>query len=181
MLPRVTLFIIVMEAPKFLELKAREEVLDIVHGALTPRLPKFFLLVVLLVLPFFFLFPLWRQGTVGMIIFFVWLTCGFLLLLRQYLMWSRTVFVITDGRVVDQEQKGFFFRVVTEARYDQIDEVSYHVKGLLPTLCGWGTVRLELHGASADIVVPHVSHPARITDVLNDLRSTSHLSPDVTK
>ena len=163
-----------MQAPKFLELKAREEVLEVVHGVLTPRLPKFFLLVIWLVAPFFFLFPLWRQGTIGIVIFFLWLLSGFFLLFRQYLMWSRTVFVVTDGRVVDHEQKGLFHRVVTEARYEQIDEVSYHVKGIVPTLFRYGLVRLELHGASADIVVPRVARPAHITDLLNDLRTASH-------
>ncbi|MBI5794248.1 PH domain-containing protein [Candidatus Uhrbacteria bacterium] len=160
-----------MEAPKFLELKAREEVLEVVHGTLTPRLPKFFLCVVWLVLPFFLLFPLWKQGTIGIVIFFLWIASGIILLFRQYLKWSRTLFVITDQRVVDQEQKGFFNRVVTQTRYDQIDEVSYQVKGIVPTLLRYGTVRLELHGASADIVVPHVLRPAYITDLLNDLRT----------
>ncbi|MBI4437688.1 PH domain-containing protein [Candidatus Uhrbacteria bacterium] len=162
-----------MEAPKLLELKGREEVLLIVHGALAPRLPKFFVLAVWLVLPFFFLFPLWRQGSIGIAIFFLWLISGIVLLFRAYLMWARTLFVITDQRVVDHEQKGFFHRVVTQARYDQIDEVSYQVKGVMPTLCGYGRVRLELHGASADIVVAEVEHPARVTDLLNDLRASS--------
>lgn len=163
-----------MQAPKFLELKAREEVLEIIHGSLTPRLLKFSLCVVWLVLPFFFLFPLWKQGALGIVIFLLWFFSGLLLLLRQYLLWSRTVFVITDGRVVDHEQKGLFHRVVTEARFDQIDEVSYQVMGIVPTLFRYGTVSLELHGASADIVIPHVVSPAHVTDLLNDLRSTSN-------
>ncbi len=170
--PRVRLFIIDMQAPKFLELKAREEVLEVVHGALTPRLPKFVLCGVLLVLPFFLLFPLWKQGTLGIVLFFLLLLSGVILLFRQYLKWSRTVFVITDQRVVDHEQKGFFNRVVTQARYDQMDEVSYQVKGIFPTLFRYGTVRLELHGASADIVVPHVVRPSHVTDLLNDLRTS---------
>lgn len=160
-----------MQAPKFLELKAREEVLEIIHGTLVPRFLRFFLCTIWLVLPFFFLFPLWKQGTLGIVIFFLWFFSGFFLLLRQYLLWSRTIFVITDGRVVDHEQKGLFHRVVTEARFDQIDEVSYQVKGIIPTLFRYGTVSLALHGASADIVVTHVVNPSHVTDLLNDIRS----------
>ncbi|MFA4845167.1 MAG: PH domain-containing protein [Patescibacteria group bacterium] len=162
-----------MQAPRFLELKAREEVIEVVQGVLTPRLPKFLLLVIWLVLPFFFLFPLWKQGTIGIVIFFLWLLCGLILLFRYYLIWSRTLFVITDRRVVDHEQKGFFHRVVTEARFEQIDEVSYQVKGVFGTLFRYGLIQLELHGASADIVIPCVAHPAHITDLLNDLRISS--------
>ncbi len=179
MLLCVKLFIIDMQAPKFLELKAREEVLEVVHGALMPRFLRFFFCVIWLVLPFFFLFPLWKQGAFGFVVFFLWLISGVILLFRQYIMWDRTVFVITDSRVVDHEQKGLFYRVVTEARYDQIDEVSYQLKGLVQTLFRFGLVRLELHGASADIVVPHVVRPAHLADLINDLRSSSTSSHDI--
>lgn len=159
-----------MQAPKFLELKAREEVLEVIHGALAPRLPKFFVLLVWLVAPFFFLFPLWRAGTFGVILFFLWLLSGVFLLSRSYLRWSGTLFVITDQRLVDQEQKGFFHRVVTEARFPHIDEVSYHVKGVGPVFFGYGTIHVELHGSAADLAIEHVKHPSRICDLLNDLR-----------
>jgi hypothetical protein len=164
-----------MQAPKFLELKAHEEVLAVIRGSLTPRLHRFVFATIWQVLPFFFLFPLWRQGTLGITAFVLWVGTGVILLFGQYLTWSRTLFVVTDQRVVDHEQKGFFHRVVTEARYDQMDEVSYQVKGVMATIFRYGTVRLELHGAAADIVVAHVPRPSQVVDLLNDLRTSSRI------
>lgn len=162
-----------MEAPKYIELKAREEVLELVQASLLPKLWAFVLSMLWTVLPFFFLFPLWRQGTWGVIVFFVWLVSGIIILSRLYLMWARTVFLVTDMRVVDYDQRGFFHRVVTEARFEQIDEVSVQVKGIIATLFRYGTLRLKLHGAAADIEVERVKRPEHLADLINDLRSQS--------
>ncbi len=162
-----------MNAPKFLELKPREEVLEVIRASLAPSFGKFFLLVLWLALPFFFLFPLWRAGTSGIGAFVVWVCSGIILLWRAYVCWERTALVITDGRVVDHDQQGFFYRVVTEARFHQIDEVSFRIKGLWATIFRYGTLNLQLTGSSADIEVEHVRHPSRIADLLNDLREPS--------
>ena len=159
-----------MKAPKFIQLKAQEEVLEVVNASIIPRLSHVILLVIWTLLPFFFLFALWQQGWVGLSVFVIWLFSGVLLLVRAYLMWSRTVFVVTDMRVIDCDQKGFFYRVVTQTRFDQIDEVSYQIKGIFSTLFRYGTLSLQLQGSSADIQVEHVKHPNRIADLVNDLR-----------
>jgi len=168
-----------MEAPKFIELKAREEVLEVVNASIIPRLPRVTLLVIWILLPFFFLFPLWQEGGIGLVIFVAWLFSGILLLTRAYLMWARTIFVVTDMRVIDYDQKGFFYRIVTEARFDQIDEVSYQIKGIFSTLFRYGTLQLQLRGSSADIQVDQVKHPNRIADLINDLRSESETSDSI--
>lgn len=160
-----------MDAPNYIQLQAREEVLEVVRASLAPRLVRFVALAVWSVLPFFFLFALWRQGTWGVVVFFLWFVSGLLLLARAYVRWARTVFLVTDHRVVDHDQRGFFHRVVTQAKYDQIDEVSVRVKGIAPTVFGYGTLYLKLRGNSADIEVKHVRPPERLADLINDLRS----------
>ena len=166
-----------MESPKYIQLKPREEVLELVQASILPKLWAFALAIIWSVLPFFFLFPLWRQGGWGVIVFFVWLASGLLLLGRLYLKWARTVFLVTDRRVVDHDQRGFFYRVVTEARFEQIDEVTVHVKGIMATLLKNGTLTLKLHGAAADIVVDDIARPEHLADLINDLRSQTQESP----
>ncbi len=163
-----------MQIPRYIELKPREEVLEVVHASLLPKLWTFTLATIWTVLPFFLLFPLWRQGTWGVVLFFVWVVSGLVILLRLYLMWERTVFLVTDMRVVDYDQRGFFYRVVTQARFDQMDEVSVQVKGIIATLFRFGTLRLKLQGAAADIEVERVQHPEHLADLINDLRTQSH-------
>ena len=166
-----------MEAPKYIELRPREEVLELAQASVLPKLWAFALAVIWSVLPFFFLFPLWRQGGWGVMAFFVWLASGLFLLGRLYFKWARTVFLVTDRRVVDHDQRGLFHTVVTQAQYEQIDEVSVHVKGVMATLLKYGTLTLKLHGAAADIEVEHIRRPEHLADLLNDLRSQTHEFP----
>lgn len=162
-----------MDIPNSIELKAHEQVLEVVRASLAPQCLTFAFAMIWTVLPFFFLFPLWRQGSWGALVFFVWLSSGAFMLCRLYLKWARTVFVVTDMRVVDCDQRGFFYRIVTEARFEQIDEVSVQVKGMNATLFHYGTLQLKLHGEAADIEISCVNHPEHIANLINDLRSHS--------
>ncbi len=162
-----------MDISRLIELKPNEEILEVVHESLVPNLFKFLGLTIWLVVPFFFLFPLFALGIFGVIIFFALVISAIVAILKAFLLWSRTVFVISDKRVIDINQKSFFDREVTETSYRQIDEVSYRVKGFVATIFRYGFIRLDLKGSSADIEFVHVSRPARIHNLINDLRDNA--------
>ncbi|MBI2475364.1 PH domain-containing protein [Candidatus Uhrbacteria bacterium] len=152
------------------ELKPHEEILETVRTSLVPSLPRFLLFIFWILVPFFFLFPLFREGVGGVIVFFGLLISGMVLFLREYTRWSGTQLIITDKRIVDIDRRGFFDRVVTEATYRQIDEASYRVKGFFATVFRYGTIRLLLNGSSADIEFARVFRPSRVHNLINDLR-----------
>lgn len=152
------------------ELKPHEEVLATVRESLIPNGWRFLIFIVWLLIPFFFLFPLFREGVGGMIVFFGLAASGLVLLLRQYIRWHGSTLIMTDKRVVDIEQKGFFDRVVTEAPYSQIDEASYRIKGFWATVFRYGVIRMDLSGSAADIEFQNIYRPSRIHNLINDLR-----------
>ena len=151
-------------------LKPHEEVLSVVRQSFIPNVWKFLGYGCWFLLPFFFLFPLVRSGMWGIIILLLLLVSGSFVLGRAYRRWSKTVLIVTDKRVVDIDQKGYFDRAVTEVPYGQIDEVSYRVKGFWATVFRYGYVRLDVSGAAADIQFERVYRPARVHNLINDLR-----------
>ncbi len=159
-----------MKIEKLFELKPREEIVKIVNESFVPHLPKFSFILLWLVAPFFFLFPLFRMGTIGVVLFFLLFGSGLFVAYRIFFCWTRTVFIITDRRIIDVEQGGFFDRVVTEAPFHKIDEASYRVKGFFPTMFRYGVVRLHLRGSAADIQFKHVLKPDQVHNLINDLR-----------
>ncbi len=163
-----------MNIDRLIARKADEEVLELAHEDLAAHAPKLLLLSAWVILPFFFLFPLFRLGGAGVFFFVAFLGVALLFLLRWFWCWSHTVLVITDHRVIDIEQRGFFDRIVTEAIYAQVDEVAYRIKGFFPTIFRFGTIRVQLHGSGADIEFRRVRRPARLHDLLNDLVSLAH-------
>ena len=161
-----------MNIEKIIQLKPHEEILQVVRGSFVPRSGKFFLLGLWFLIPFFFLFPLFRLGTWGIIGFFILVLSGIFLFWRAYRTWSQTVFVITDLRIIDIDQHGFFDQTVTEVSYPKIEEVTYRIKGLLATLFRYGTLRLRVTGDAADIEFARAKFPAGIQELINDLRSS---------
>lgn len=167
--PLVRLCINIRMKPPF-ELKPHEEILETIHQSIVPHLPRLSLYVLWVLVPFFFLFPLFRQGLAGVLIFLGLAVSGGIMLWRYAMRLSGTVLVITDKRVIDIDQRGFFDRVVTETAYPQIDEVSYRVKGFFPTIFRYGSIRLSLNGSAANIQFDRLFRPARAHNLINDLR-----------
>jgi len=163
-----------MKLKDFIVPKPNEEVLMIVRQSLIPKSARLCLYAILFLIPFFFLYPLFRMGTMGVVLFFFFIALGTFLFWQTFRKWSHTLFVITDHRVIDIDQRGIFDRVVTESSFHQIDEVSYRTHGIMSTLFRYGTVTIALHGASVDLVFQHIRNPARVQNLLNDLRKTFH-------
>lgn len=154
--------------------KPNEQILMIVRESFIPHSFAFFLLGIWFLVPFFFFYPLFRIGNSGVIIFLVFVLSGTFFFWRAFRKWSHTLFLITDRRIVDIDQRGVFDRIVTESSFEQMDEVSYRMHGVLSAVFRYGTVRIKLHGTAADLEFEYVRNPARVQDLLNDLRQTKH-------
>jgi len=163
----------VFHIDKSIQLKPEEEVLEVVHEDVVPHLPRFGLLLLWFVIPFFFLFPLFREGWIGVAIFFALAGSAAVMFLRAYVKWANTVLVITDRRVIDVERRAFFDRLISETPFAHIDDVTYRVKGVVPTLFRYGDLRVHVSGAAADIEFRRVARPSRVHDLLNDLRDNA--------
>lgn len=159
-----------MRLERVIQLKPEEEILLSVREVALPRIPAFFMLGVWFLLPFFLLFPLFRLGFLGVLGFFAILLPACVFLWREWRRWSDTVLVITDRRVIDVERRGLFDTEVCEASFMDVDEVTFRIKGFLPTLCRYGDVEVKIAGAAADIEFKRCKHPSRVHDLIADLR-----------
>jgi hypothetical protein len=158
-------------ASKFISLKPKEEVLEIVREDFMAHLFGFLLAVIWFVTPFFFMFPLFRNGLWGVLLFLALVGTAVLFGLHKFFKWSRTVMIITDRRLVDVEQRSAFDRVVSEVPFGNIEDVSYRIKGLFSTMFRLGEFRVHCVGNAADIVFCNVRRPSKIQDLVNDLRA----------
>lgn len=101
--------------------------------------------------------------------FFIWLIFGGLYLVYYYYIWRRDAYLITEGRIVIREQKGFFSKSVSEAAYSNIVDVTHEVRGFVPTLLNFGTVRVQT--ASSDpLELAMIPKPQRVQTLIQDLR-----------
>ncbi len=159
-----------MEIEHNIPLKPDEDTLVVIREHLAPRMPRFVLYTLLTCLPFFFIFPLFRQGLIGVIGFFILLLVPLTLFLREYRRWADTLLIVTDRRIIDVERRGFFDREVCEAAYSEIDEVTFRVKGLVPTVFRYGMIDVKTAGNAADMEFKCIPRPADIHEIIADAR-----------
>lgn len=160
-----------MKPEKLIQPKPDEQILAVIHEDVIPYVPWMTLFFVWIVAPFFLLFPLFEQGLIGVIIFVALLGSGLFVGFRRYFTWQHTVFVITDQRVVDVDQRGFFDRTYSEIGHHDIQDVTFRIKGILPTIFRYGTLVVKTAGSAADLEMRRVRYPAKFHDLINDLRA----------
>lgn len=133
----------------------------------------------LILLPFFFLFPLLKLGSWGMAIFFGVGLVGVIAALRLIVLYWYNALLITNRRVIDIDQRGFFHRVVSETTYDKVQDVSIAVRGIAQTLLRCGSVQIQTAGSQANIEVRDVQHPAKVQQLLLSVQAEAVRTPNV--
>lgn len=150
-------------------LKEGEETVKIIRQYPWCYTFSIFLTMVLLALPFFLLFLLFRQGWWGVLIFCLLLLIGLFYGLRQLFIWYFDGFLITNQRIMDFDQKGFFDRQVSETTYEKIQDISFRQKGFWQTILNYGTVVVQTASSEVKLELENVFEPQKVQSLLTEL------------
>lgn len=94
------------------------------------------------------------------------LAVGIILFLYNYIIWRYTVFVLTNQRLRQITQRGFFGSDVVELKLSKIHNISYNVPGFSGEIFGFGTIVIQTY--VGDLVINNVSHPDKTYNLLQD-------------
>jgi len=101
--------------------------------------------------------------------FFIWLIFGGLYFFYYYYVWRKDAYIITEEKIVIREQRGFFSKSISEAAFSDIVDVTHEIKGFIPTLFNFGTVRVQT--ASSDpLELAMIPKPQSTQSLIQDLR-----------
>ncbi|MFA6304754.1 MAG: PH domain-containing protein [Patescibacteria group bacterium] len=151
-------------------LKNNEVLLRVIHQHVLVFFKPGLLALLLIVLPFFLMFLLFRWQKLGLGIFLFLTIIGILAIIRVYLIWSYNVFLITNQRLILIKQKGFFDRLVAETDYPSIQDVAYRKKGFWQTIGKYGSLRIQAHGLENALVVSKIPRPDKVQQLLLELK-----------
>lgn len=121
----------------------------------------------LLVLDFFFMALLLRQGWWGGLLFLLVLTGAAVGSWRSVYLWALNAFVLTNQRILDFDQRGLMYRVVSATEYAKIQDVSYSTKGLWQLLFRLGTIHLQTAADQANLELHFVAKPEHTVALIN--------------
>lgn len=94
-------------------------------------------------------------------VYFLWWWYGLFYSLTMYLL---DTWIVTDHRILDSEQHGFFRRSVAELNLAKIQDISVSVKGFIPTLLDFGDLEIQTAGAENKFHFKQVPHPNQVKD-----------------
>ncbi len=152
-------------------LKDDEQLIRIVRRYWLTFFLSLFASSLLVLIPFFFLIPLFSAGTIGVIGFSIFLFFGSFILARNIAVAYFNSFIVTDRRVIDYDQKGLFDRTVTEATYNRVQDISYRIKGVLSTMMNYGSVVIQTAGTQPNLELKNVKAPQKIQQLIADLQN----------
>jgi uncharacterized membrane protein YdbT with pleckstrin-like domain len=93
-------------------------------------------------------------------------TLGLLLFFYHWMMWYFTVYLVTNQRIRQITQRGFFGKDVVELRLSKIQNISYNIPGFTGEIFGFGTIVIQTF--VGDLVIRYAERPERTYNKLQD-------------
>ena len=140
------------------------------------RRHPFFIVVRLLGIIILFLLPLLAISffnqfliTYGILTFSIFIYSLWSLLLWQILFYFITMYIldiwiVTDRRIIDSTQHGFFDRSVSELHITKIQDISVKVEGFFQTLLKFGDLSVQTAGTETKFHFLQIPKPKEVKD-----------------
>lgn len=94
----------------------------------------------------------------------------------RFLGWYFSVYIITDERLIQIKQSGFFSRSVQDISHNRIQSVNYEIKGVQATMFKFGTVFVQTF--AGDLILRFIHRPEEVQQHLNKIiRNVTPVDP----
>ena len=102
---------------------------------------------------------------------FLFIACIWYLGLWLAIFYSLTIYtldtvIITDHRIIDNDQRGLFYRSVGELHSHRIQDVLTYTNGFIETLLKFGDITVQTAGSEKQFVFRQIPHPDKVKDAI---------------
>ncbi len=159
--------------------KPGEEILMVVHRHWFDILSQFFIIFIMLLMffgGFIFVpafFPFFKESFGVNLFFFLQNTFLIFTWMLFFLIWIDyyfDVWIVTNERIVNIEQKGLFSREVSELELENIQDITVDVLGIIPTFLNYGELFVQTAAEKERFVFHNVPDPYTIKDSIMNLQ-----------
>lgn len=109
----------------------------------------------------------WPGSLELLFVSFAGLGVGLILFFYQWVLWYFTIFILTDQRLRQIKQQGFFGKNVIDLGISKIQNISYNIPGLSGEMFKFGTIVVQTY--VGDLVLDKVHHPDEVYNKLQDV------------
>lgn len=79
------------------------------------------------------------------------------------------VWIVTNERIINIEQKGLFARIVSEQRLYRVQDITSELKGIFPTMLNFGTVYVQTAAEKQRFIFKQIPDPYNVARKINRL------------
>ena len=101
------------------------------------------------------------RAALGVWLLMVW-TGGWSAFTRYFL----NLWVLTNARIVEIEQRGYFSREVSSILLNRVQDVTTEIEGVLPSLLDIGTITVQSAGATNEFNMKGIPRPQQMRDLI---------------
>lgn len=98
-----------------------------------------------------------------------WYLFTFGYLLAKFMGWFFNIYIVTDERVVDVDFVNIFFRKISTAKIEEIQDVNTQSSGAMETFFGYGSLFIQTAAEVSQFEFTAIPNPDRVGKILNQL------------
>ena len=106
-----------------------------------------------------------KDSSVAWLIF-AGLILGLLFFLHHFVTWYFSIYIVSDQRIRQITQKGFFAKSIIDLPLDKVESVSCIIPGVSAGILGFGTINVQT--SVGDLIINNVEKPNYFYDKLQD-------------
>lgn len=132
-------------------------------------------LVTLAILVIIFIaFLIWGASRNSIIVLISGLVLLILFLLGRFFVYNSDIYILTNQRIINIDQSGFFARTVSEAELGNIQNVTYEIKGPIKSMLNFGEIIVQTAGNAPGLTLKNVENPHFVQEKIVSLQKQSH-------
>ncbi len=89
------------------------------------------------------------------------------------------MWLITNKRVIAIDQRGFFNRSVASFRLERLQDITVDIRGIIPTLLDFGTVKADTASHSDVFVIRGAPRPREIKSLIQEHADQAVVAPHI--
>lgn len=115
-----------------------------------------------IILLFVFIYLFFGLSSFTILVFFISLALAIYLIYEAFFIFKNDLYILTNKRIIDIDQKGFFNRSVAETDLEKIQNTKYEMKGLSQTFFNFGNVIIKTAGSQEGIILEKIANPYEV-------------------
>ncbi len=104
----------------------------------------------------------------------LWYMFFWIVVFYSLTMYSLNVVVVTNHRIIDTGQLGFFNRKISELHLSRVQDISVHTNGIIETSLRFGTIEVQTASEQREFIFRQIPNPEQVKDVIMNLVASEH-------